>query len=212
MVEELISGCAQVVTSRGLQPDWTMRPSPPSKGKQNRCGARNNEGFRSMFKQVTAAIGLAVLLAVSPAVHANDVGLTLPAASHPMLLKPALAELAEPKVTLALAGRTSRLNGRLKSMLHTVQKHFGKPVLVVSGCRSRAHNRRIGGASKSWHLRCMAADITIKGVSKGRLLRYVARLPGRGGVGSYCRSSAVHVDVGPRRNWYWGCRGKRKNW
>jgi uncharacterized protein YcbK (DUF882 family) len=97
------------------------------------------------------------------------------------------------------------LNGRLVSILYQVERKFGRKVIVVSGCRSRAHNRRIGGARESYHLRCMAADIFIPGVSKRSLYRYLLSHPGRGGLGTYCRSSFVHVDVGPRREWAWGC-------
>jgi hypothetical protein len=100
------------------------------------------------------------------------------------------------------------LDRRLVRLLAQIEGHFGRPVIISSGCRSHKYNRRIGGARHSFHLRCMAADIKVSGVSESRLLRFVARMPGRGGVGTYCRNSIVHVDVGPRRNWHQGC-GKR---
>jgi uncharacterized protein YcbK (DUF882 family) len=31
-------------------------------------------------------------------------------------------------------------------------------------------------------------------------------MPGRGGVGTYCHTNSVHVDVGPERDWNWRCR------
>ena len=102
------------------------------------------------------------------------------------------------------------LNRRLNGMLYTISNHFGAPVTVVSGCRSYAHNRRIGGARESWHLRCMAADFRVKGISPGTVYRYAATLPGRGGVGSYCHDSFIHLDVGDRREWHWGCHGERR--
>jgi uncharacterized protein YcbK (DUF882 family) len=103
------------------------------------------------------------------------------------------------------------LNSRLVNILYQVEKKFGRRLIVVSGCRSRAHNRRIGGARESYHLRCMAADIIVPGVRKSELYRYLAGHPGRGGLGSYCRSPFVHVDVGPRREWSWGCGRGSKN-
>jgi uncharacterized protein YcbK (DUF882 family) len=57
---------------------------------------------------------------------------------------------------------------------------------------------------------CEAADIAIQGVSKWTLARYVRSLPGRGGVGIYCRSRFVHVDIGDKRDWSWRCRKRRK--
>lgn len=109
----------------------------------------------------------------------------------------------------ALDGKVGGLNGRLVGLLRQIERHYGRPVTVVSGCRSFAHNRRIGGARESFHLRCMAADIKVGGVGKGALARYASSLPGRGGIGIYCRDGNIHVDVGPRRNWVWMCSGKR---
>jgi hypothetical protein len=102
------------------------------------------------------------------------------------------------------------LAGRLLGILNQVDAKFGRRAIVVSGCRSRAHNRRIGGARESYHLRCMAADIYVPGVGKYTLWRYLFTHPTRGGLGNYCRSFFVHVDTGPRREWTWGCGRKAK--
>jgi uncharacterized protein YcbK (DUF882 family) len=109
----------------------------------------------------------------------------------------------------ALDGQTRGLNRHLVSLLWQIQNHFGSNLTVVSGCRSLAHNRRIGGARESWHLRCAAADVKVAGVDKGRVARFAGSLGGRGGLGSYCHDSSIHVDLGPRREWYWGCHGQR---
>ena len=138
------------------------------------------------------------------------IAMAVPRLPHPMLNTPALAGLAEPRLTLAAAGGMGRLNRRLVRLLRQVERRFGRPVLISSGCRSRSHNRRIGGAPASWHLRCMAADFKVAGVSKSALLRYVRSMPGRGGIGTYCRTAAVHLDVGPPRQWHQGCRRKRR--
>jgi uncharacterized protein YcbK (DUF882 family) len=107
-------------------------------------------------------------------------------------------------------GAMKGLNPRLRGLLGTIQKRFGKPVQITSGCRSRTGNRRAGGARGSLHLSCMAADIRVQGVSQRALLAVAKTLPGRGGVGTYCGKSIVHVDVGPRRDWHFGCGGKRR--
>lgn len=113
------------------------------------------------------------------------------------------------------------LDGRLRRLLSLIEGHFGRPVIISSGCRSARGNRRAGGARHSYHLRCMAADIKLAGVPEGTLLRFVTKLPGRGGLGTYCRNSIVHLDVGPRREWSQRCakvrhryasRVKYKNW
>jgi Peptidase M15 len=111
---------------------------------------------------------------------------------------------------LANVKGNSGLNRRLNGLLYQISNHFHAPVTIVSGCRSYAHNRHIGGARESWHLRCMAADIRVAGVGSNTVYRYAASLPGRGGVGSYCRDSFIHVDLGDRREWHWGCHGERR--
>lgn len=97
---------------------------------------------------------------------------------------------------------------RLVRTLRYVEQHYGKPVMVTSGYRSPKGNRRAGGARKSKHVTCEAADFQVEGVSKWELAKFLRGLPGRGGVGTYCHTKSVHYDVGSKRDWNWGCRGK----
>ncbi len=105
--------------------------------------------------------------------------------------------------------KVNGLRPQLVKMLIKVQLHFGQPLHMVSGCRSKKHNRRVGGARRSQHLHCNAADFEIPGVSKFELAAYLKQMPGRGGVGLYCRSSYVHLDLGPKREWRWGCKRRK---
>ncbi len=98
---------------------------------------------------------------------------------------------------------------KLIRLLKQIERRFGRTPIVTSGYRSRAYNRRIRGARNSMHIHCKAADIQVKGVSKVRLARYVRSLPGRGGVGTYCHTKSVHVDVGRKRDWNRRCRRRR---
>ena len=93
---------------------------------------------------------------------------------------------------------------RLKRLLKKVSAHYGRKLVITSGYRSHRHNRRIGGARRSQHIHCTAADFYVPGVNKYTLARYLKRLPGRGGVGTYGGNRIVHLDVGPRRSWHWG--------
>ena len=99
---------------------------------------------------------------------------------------------------------------KLIGLLRKVERHYGKKPIVTSGYRSPAHNRRVRGARRSLHMKCTAADIQVPGVGKASLARYLRGLPGRGGVGLYCRSRSVHIDIGSKRQWYWGCGKKKK--
>jgi uncharacterized protein YcbK (DUF882 family) len=95
---------------------------------------------------------------------------------------------------------------QLLATLKSIEQHYGKPVIVTSGVRPIKGNR----AKQSLHTRCEAADIQIAGVSRWELAEYLRSMPGRGGVGTYCHTESVHIDIGPERDWNWRCRGKRK--
>src|SRR5690625_940636 len=66
-----------------------------------------------------------------------------------------------------------------------------KPITINSGYRTPAHNKRVGGASKSQHLYGKAADIVVKGVSPSRVYAAADKL--FNGVGKY--NTFTHVDT-----------------
>lgn len=103
----------------------------------------------------------------------------------------------------------SCLRPSLVGVLKKVEQRFGEPVIITSGYRSKEHNRRVHGAKNSMHMYCAAADIKVPGTSKWELAKYLRSMPGRGGVGTYCHTNSVHVDVGPERDWNWRCRRRR---
>jgi uncharacterized protein YcbK (DUF882 family) len=101
---------------------------------------------------------------------------------------------------------TACFPSQLVGLLRSIERRFGKKVVVTSGYRSPSHNRRVNGATRSQHMGCKAADIVIPDTDRFAVAQYVRSLPGRGGVGTYCNSAAIHVDVGPKRDWNWRCR------
>jgi uncharacterized protein YcbK (DUF882 family) len=101
------------------------------------------------------------------------------------------------------------LRPQLVGILKTIERRYGKSVIVTSGYRSPPYNRLVNGAKASLHMSCAAADIQIPGVSKWDLANFARSMPGRGGVGTYCHTESVHVDIGPQRDWNWRCsRGR----
>jgi uncharacterized protein YcbK (DUF882 family) len=75
-----------------------------------------------------------------------------------------------------------------------VRTHFNAPTVVLSGYRCETHNKNVGGAKKSKHLKGIAADIAVKDVHPHLVHAYLAKiLKGKGGLGKF--STFTHVDV-----------------
>ncbi|WP_200974439.1 D-Ala-D-Ala carboxypeptidase family metallohydrolase [Echinicola sp. 20G] len=88
----------------------------------------------------------------------------------------------------------------LAESLQVLRDELGKPIYINSGYRSPDHNKAIGGAKNSYHLKGMAADIKVGGITPQGLLETVLRLKDEGkikvgGLGVY--DSFLHFDIRP---------------
>jgi uncharacterized protein YcbK (DUF882 family) len=101
------------------------------------------------------------------------------------------------------------LKPSLVRVLKTIERHYGARAVITSGYRSPERNRRVRGARNSMHMYCAAVDVQIPGVNKWELAKFARAMPGRGGVGTYCHTNSVHIDVGPERDWNWRCRRRQ---
>jgi hypothetical protein len=86
------------------------------------------------------------------------------------------------------------LNSGLRAIVQEVASTFG-PVKVTSTCRSKAHNRRVGGAPRSYHLTGDAVDFRVQ----ANVSAVASFLKSR--VGGYQNKGGglFHIDTGPRR-------------
>ena len=96
------------------------------------------------------------------------------------------------------AASSSCLNGTLRSVVAQVAANYGS-VTVNSTCRSRGHNRKVGGAPKSHHLSGNAVDFRVHG-SYGAAYAFLRSHGSLGGVKHY-GGGLFHVDTGPKRSW-----------
>ncbi|MGJ3263870.1 MAG: YcbK family protein [Salinarimonas sp.] len=93
---------------------------------------------------------------------------------------------------------TRCLPGDLTTVVAEVAERFGE-VRIMSTHRTRAHNRRAGGARHSMHLSCRAIDFRV--AARGReVMAYLRDHPAVGGLKRY-RSGLIHIDNGERRTW-----------
>jgi uncharacterized protein YcbK (DUF882 family) len=103
-------------------------------------------------------------------------------------------------------GKVAHISPDLFLLLDSVRNVVGarkQPYMLFSGYRSPAYNSLLAEhdshvARNSYHLRGMAADISLEGIGMSRIEK-VAKNLGVGGVGGY--NDFVHLDVGPIRCW-----------
>lgn len=86
----------------------------------------------------------------------------------------------------------------LMNVIYDVAEKFGE-VQVLSTFRDPDRNRRVGGATRSFHLRCQAIDFRVVNRSSG-LLEYLEKRADVGGLKRY-PLGFYHIDTGPRRSW-----------
>jgi len=95
------------------------------------------------------------------------------------------------------------LNIRLlvATILQPLRDALGEPVCILSGYRSEAHNKAVGGVKNSQHLFGKAADIAVKSKTPKQLARLIEKWIDPRGMGVY--SGFVHVDIrsGKRARW-----------
>ena len=67
----------------------------------------------------------------------------------------------------------------LYTVLDILRHKLGKPVIITSGYRTPEWNKKCGGAKYSYHMRGMAADIRVDGISaKGNCQQTERNRPG----------------------------------
>jgi uncharacterized protein YcbK (DUF882 family) len=54
------------------------------------------------------------------------------------------------------------MSKELLNKLDLIREEFGKPIRITSGYRTEAHNKKVGGTSRSSHLKGLAVDISCK--------------------------------------------------
>lgn len=86
------------------------------------------------------------------------------------------------------------VDSELVDVLQDVRDHFGKPITITSGNRCVDHNKKVGGALNSYHVRGRAADIVVHGVLPREVFTYLdSKYPNMYGLGNY--SNFTHVDT-----------------
>ncbi len=84
--------------------------------------------------------------------------------------------------------------------LEEMRRRLGKPIMITSAYRSKSHNRKVGGARRSQHLKGMAFDISMQNQNPF-MFEAIARSCGFTGFGFYPKQNFMHIDMGAAREW-----------
>lgn len=80
--------------------------------------------------------------------------------------------------------------------LQMIREKIGKAINITNAYRTETHNERVGGASNSFHLYGMAADIWARDITPVDLAKVIDSLfPTTYGVIAYPKKGIVHFDV-----------------
>lgn len=101
---------------------------------------------------------------------------------------------------------TTIIDEKLVEYVQRIRDHFGKPITITSPYRCEVHNRRVGGATKSYHMQGKAADIVVQGVSSREVAKYAESI-GILGIGLYETSADgyfTHIDTRTTKSFWYG--------
>jgi uncharacterized protein YcbK (DUF882 family) len=92
-------------------------------------------------------------------------------------------------------------------ILQEIRDHFGRAIVVLSGHRSPAHNKAVGGAVNSQHLYARAVDIAIAGHDPDEVAGYITKAYPSVSVGRY--NTFTHFDTRTGGPAYWDMRTEK---
>jgi zinc D-Ala-D-Ala carboxypeptidase len=84
--------------------------------------------------------------------------------------------------------------------LQALRNKLGRPILITSAYRSKAHNKAVGGAQESLHMQGKAFDIRMDNHDPEEF-ELAARAVGFTGFGYYPKQGFMHIDTGRSRMW-----------
>ena len=79
----------------------------------------------------------------------------------------------------------------VKNVLQNIRTHFNQPVTINSAYRTPEYNKKIGGATNSYHMKGRAFDIVVKGYTPAEVAQYALKI-NVPGIIQY--NTFVHLD------------------
>lgn len=100
------------------------------------------------------------------------------------------------------------VDDQLIAWLQKIRDHFGKSIHVNSGYRCKAHNAspEVGGSPTSHHVKGMAADIRVQGITPEEVAKYAESI-GIKRIGLYKKDAFVHIGSDTKKRFWLGHEG-----
>lgn len=83
----------------------------------------------------------------------------------------------------------------LVGLLEILRKKIEKPIIITSGYRTPEHNKKVGGAKYSYHMRGCAVDIIVKDMTPKEIAKILDKIVPSDCCGIIVESSWVHFDT-----------------
>lgn len=94
------------------------------------------------------------------------------------------------------------IHPELPDALQVVRDEVGESVNLTNGYRTDSHNKRVGGATNSYHTYGMAADIYVNGYTPVELAKIISSLfTDKYCIIAYPKKGIVHFDVRSKKYW-----------
>lgn len=82
-------------------------------------------------------------------------------------------------------------------IIDRARKHFGHPIVIISGLRCPQHNANVGGVKNSQHMFGEALDVYFYGVAPGTALAWLQSQPDVRYAYQITGSDNIHFDIQP---------------
>lgn len=89
----------------------------------------------------------------------------------------------------------------LVGLLEWIRGRTRAPIHINCAYRCEKHNKEVGGASQSTHMKNLGADITVQGMKPQEVFELIDSDPMARGGGLKAYSTFVHVDAWKYRRW-----------
>lgn len=200
----LPSGLAPVTSTTGHEyfDDPAGRSFLTAKGYQTPSAVAAAQGFLSPAAMASNAVdGLLGRLASNPVTDAiSDAAKTVGGWFSPAAPGPGMAALAPNGLNFNHPDQTN-IDPRMQDTLTGAFSELGINPDITSGYRSPSRNRSVGGAKQSLHMKGLAADIDMAGMTDAQRQDLTTALTqrGAGGLITYSPSpDMLHVDLRAR--------------